>query len=265
LTDGALAAALAGHRVLLAYGLLGEVMAGLRRFGIDYMGAQLDWLCNGLGLAASVVRLPTAAPVETNGARLAAELAADPRPALLITHSKGGLEALAALLHPEAAARCRGLLALQSPFLGSPVADALIRRRMLHRAAGGALEALKLGSGQGLLDLTTISRTTWMAEHAEAVAALLARIPVLTAATVLARNCPWPDRRYLPLAHWVERQAGPNDGLVPVSSALLPGAMQVVLPGAHRTLVAEARGRDPVGQLRSLLGRLLLPVSTEPA
>ncbi|MBV1797107.1 hypothetical protein [Siccirubricoccus sp. G192] len=117
--DAALAARLAGCRVLLAYGLLGEVVARFRRFGLDYMGAQRDWLC-GLGIPAAVVLVPTAAPVAENARRLRAALAADPRPAVLVAHSKGGLEALAALLDPEASGPCRAFIALQSPFLGSP-------------------------------------------------------------------------------------------------------------------------------------------------
>jgi hypothetical protein len=260
LTDGDLAAALSGHRVLLAYGLLGELMQRFAPLGVDYMGAQLRWLCDTLDLAAGVVPLPTGAPVAGNAARLAAAIAADPRPVLLIGHSKGGLEGLAALLDPAAAARCRAFIALQSPFLGSPVADALVAAPPLHRVAGLALEALKLGSGEGLRDLTTPARAAWMGAHADAVAALLARLPVLTAATRLDAEAPAADRRYLPLARWVARRAGPNDGLVPVASALLPGAIQVLLPGAHRTLVAAAPGRDPVGQLRALVGRVLAPV-----
>jgi hypothetical protein len=260
LTDAGLAAALAGHRVLLAYGLLGELMQRFAPFGVDYMGAQLAWLRGTLGLPAAVVPLPTAAPVAANAARLAAVLAGDPRPALLVGHSKGGLEGLAALLDPAAAARCRAFLALQSPFLGSPVADALIAARPLHLAAGLALGALRLGSGEGLRDLTTTTRRVWMAAHAEAIAELVTRLPVLTAATRLGPDAPPADRRYLPLARWVAQRGGPNDGLVPVASALLPGATQVVLPGAHRTLVATAPGRDPVGQLRRLLARLLAPV-----
>jgi len=251
-------AALAGHRVLLAYGLLGEVMARLAPMGVDYMGAQLAWL-RGIGAEAHIVKLPTAAPVAANAARLAAAIAADPRPVVLIGHSKGGLEGLAALLHPGAASRCRAFLALQSPFRGSPVADALCAARPLHQAAGMALEALKLGSGEGLRDLTTTARTAWMARHAEAIAALLARVPTLTAATRLTAECPPADRRYLPLARWVATHGGENDGLVPVASALLPGTIQVTLPGAHRTLVATAKGRDPVGGLRTLLARVLAP------
>jgi hypothetical protein len=63
-----------------------------------------------------------------------------------------------------------------------------------------------------------------------------------------------PDRRYLPLAEWVERQGGGwNDGLVPVASALLPGARQEVLNGSHRALVSSGEGRDPLGVLRRAL------------
>ncbi len=255
--DAALAAALAGHRVLLAYGLLGELMQRFAPFGLDYMGAQLGWLRDGLGLEAAVVPLPTAEAVAANAARLAQALAGDPRPALLIGHSKGGLEGLAALLVPQAAARCRAFLAIQSPFLGSPVADALVASRALHRAAGLAVKALRLGSGAGLRDLTTPARQGWMDAHAAQVAALTARLPVLAVGTFLDEAATGRDRRHLPLARWVAKRAGPNDGLVPVASALLPGARHLVLPGAHRTLVAAAPGRDPVGQLRLMLARLL--------
>ena len=48
--------------MLFCYGLLGEVIAGLRPLGIDYMGSQADWLRR-LGVAVEVVALPTAAPV----------------------------------------------------------------------------------------------------------------------------------------------------------------------------------------------------------
>jgi hypothetical protein len=256
--DAALAARLAGCRVLLAYGLLGEVGARLRRFGLDYMGAQRDWL-TGLGIPAEVVPVPTAAPVAENAGRLRSALVADPRPAVLVAHSKGGLEGLAALLDPDAARNCRAFIALQSPFLGSPVADALVAARPLHRAAGGILRRLGLGGGEGLHDLTTAARADWMGANAAAVAALMQRLPVLCCATRLeARTAQGPDRRYLPLARWVERRGGgPNDGLVPVASALLPGARHLLRPGAHRALVSTGKGRDPVGALRQALGVVL--------
>jgi hypothetical protein len=255
--DQALAAALGGCRPLLCYGLLGEVMARLRPVGLDYMGAQADWLRR-LGLAVQVVALPTAAPVARNAARLADVLAEDPRPALLIAHSKGGLEALAALLSPGAAARCRGFIAIQSPFFGSPVADAICAQAALHRAAHHTLRALGIGDGEALRDLTTTARTAWMAVHAAAIAALVARVPVVAVASQLGPSQDLHDHAYQPLSRWMRRRgAGPNDGLVPVESARLPGARQVLLAGGHRSLVAEGGKRDPIGVLRDLLWQVV--------
>lgn len=258
--DAALAAALAGARVLLAYGLLGEVFARLGRLGVDYMGGQLAWLRGALGAeSAAVLRLPTAAPVALNAARLHAALLGDDRPAVIIAHSKGGLEALEALLRPGAAARCRAFITIQAPFHGSPVADALCGMRGVHLAAGGMLRAFRLGTGEGLRDLTVPVRHAWMAAHAAEVAALVAGLPVVCCGSAVGPEAAGPDRRYLPLAHWMERHgAGPNDGLVPVASTLLPGARGVVFSGSHRALVAAGPGRDPIGVLRRLLRMALL-------
>ncbi len=128
----------------------------------------------------------------------------------------------------------------------------------LHRAAGGILRALRLGSGEGLRDLTTAARGAWMAAHAEAVAALTRALPILCCASAVPAEARGPDARYRPLARWIERRgAGPNDGLVPVRSALLPGTRHLVVEGSHRGLVAAGRGRDPVGVLRSALTLVL--------
>jgi hypothetical protein len=255
--DQALAAALHGCRILLCYGLLGEVMARLRPVGLDYMGAQADWL-RSIGLPVQVVALPTAAPVARNAARIAEVLAEDDRPALLVAHSKGGLEALAALLSSGAAERCRGFIAIQSPFFGSPVADAICAQAALHRAAHHTLRALGIGDGDALRDLTTATRTGWMAQHAEAIAALVARLPVVAVASELGDARDLHDRAYQPLSRWMRaRGAGPNDGLVSVASAQLPGARQVLLVAGHRSLVAEGGNRDPIGVLRDLLWQVL--------
>lgn len=256
--DAALASHLAGTRVLLCYGLLGEVMAGLAPIGMDYMGEQLAWL-TGLGIAVQVVKLPTAAPVAINAGRIAEAILADPLPAILVGHSKGGLEALAALMRPGMAERCRGFIALQSPFFGSPIADLILARRPVLMAVNHVARLSRLGTGRGLLDLTTQVRQDWMRGHAARVTALTARLPVVTLATDLgAEGGDWRDGIYRPLARWMLAQgAGPNDGLVPVASALLPGARQAVLPGCHRALVARGAGRDPVGVLRMALKRML--------
>lgn len=252
--DAALAARLAGHRVLLCAGLFGEVIAGLR---FDYMGTQLAWL-RGICPATARVPLPTAAPVATNAARIAEAVLAEPSPVLLLAHSKGGLEALSALLMPGVAARCRGFIALQSPFGGSPVADLALSIGPLRDLADRSLRLARLGDGEGLADLTCAVRRPWMAEHAAAIAALTAGLSVTSLATRLPARPGWRDQAYLALAVWMEREGhGPSDGLVPVASTVLPGARHAVLEGGHRALVAAGPGRDPVALLRAELAAVL--------
>lgn len=254
--DEALATHLAGTRVLLCYGLLGEVMAGLRPLGLDYMATQVDWL-KAIGVAATVLRLPTVAPVGVNAGRIEQAALAEDGPFILVGHSKGGLEALAALLRPGMAARCRGFIALQSPFRGSPVADRVCGIRAFHLAAHHAARLLGLGTGRGVKDLTTPVREAWMRDHAAAIASLVEAVPVATLATSIGPTPQPQDRAHAPLARWLESLgAGPNDGLVPVASALLPGARHLVLEGGHRALVAAGPGRDPIGVLRAELARL---------
>jgi hypothetical protein len=257
-----LAAWLAGRRVLLAYGLMGEATARLAPVGVDYMGAQQRWLREA-GAAPEVVRVPTAAPVAVNAERIRAALLAAPAdalPALLLAHSKGGLEALAALLDPAAAARCAAFIAFQSPFHGTPVADAVAGHSVLHGLATAGLRLLRCGDGAGLRDLTLGARRAWMRTHAEAVAALTERLPVVTAGTALdpARVADPRDRAYALAVRLIERHAGPNDGLVPLSSTVLPGAARhMVERGGHVALVATGGGRDPIGALRRALALAL--------
>lgn len=247
---------LAGARVLLAYGLLGEVFAGLRPLGFDYMDAHLDWL-RGQGADASVVRVPTAAPVERNAALLRAALLADPRRALVIAHSKGGLEALAALMDEDAAARCAGLLAMQSPFLGTPVAELVHRVKGARSATRFFSRLLGIGSGEGVPDLTPARRAAWMEAHAARIAALVARLPVACLATEIGGALAGRERLHGMAARWLEqRGAGPNDGLVPVASALLPGARHLVLRGSHIATVSRGGARDPIAMLRAGLALL---------
>lgn len=249
-----------GARILLVHGLMGEVMAALRPIGLDYMHGLAAWL-RAQGAEVDVVRLPTAAPIARNAERLREVLLAEPAPVLLIAHSKGGLEALAALLDPAAAARCTGFVALQSPFFGSPIADMLTRARPLDAAATGLARLLRIGSGEGIRDLTTARRAAWMEAQAQPIAALVARLPVVCLATALpARGLLGRDRLYGMAARWMARRgAWPSDGLVPVASALLPGARHLLREGSHIASVSRGGGRDPAGLLAEALA-LLAPV-----
>lgn len=248
---------LAGQRILLVHGLMGEVMAALRPIGVDYMRGLADWL-RAEGAQAGVVKLPTAEPVIRNALALRAAIAAEPRPPLIIAHSKGGLEALAALMDPATADRCAGFIALQSPFLGSPIADLVTATPALDATATSLARLLQIGSGEGIRDLTTTRRMTWMTTHAKAIAALIDQLPILCVATTIpAHGTRGRDRAYALADAWMRaRGHGPGDGLVPLSSAIIPGARSLIGSGSHIACVSQGPGRDPVEMLRDALRAL---------
>jgi hypothetical protein len=246
-----------GQRVLLVYGLMGELVAAFHLLGLEYMHRLRDWLV-AQGADPVVVKLRTAESVAANAALLAEAIRAEPARVLIVAHSKGGLEALAALLDPDVRARCIGFLAMQSPFFGSPVADAVMGSKPLEAAAGGLARLLQIGSGEGVRDLTTAARRAWMEERRDAIAELVAALPVACVATTLQEGgARGRERLHLAAAQWMEKRGyGPNDGLVPADSALIPGAAHVVLPGSHIATVAGGSGRDPVALMRAGLDAL---------
>lgn len=248
---------LAGQPILLVRGLLGEVMAAPRPLGMDYMQSLAGWL-RAEGADARFVKLPTAEPVIRNALALRAAIAAEPRPPLIIGHSKGGLEALAALIDPATADRCAGFIALQSPFFGSPIADLVTATPALDATATSLARLLRIGSGEGIADLTTTRRTAWMTTHADAITALVSQLPILcVATTVPARGARGRDRAYAITDAWMRgRGHGPSDGLVPLSSAIIPSARSLIGSGSHIACVSQGPGRDPVGMLRDALRAL---------
>ena len=103
----------------------------------------------------------------------------DSKQVVIVSHSKGGLDTLGALLLPRArdlwADTVVGWVALQAPFHGSPVAD----------PAPSVINALLLGAlggnGQSLDDLKSSVRADELATHAADIEALTAAIPVISA------------------------------------------------------------------------------------
>jgi hypothetical protein len=110
------------------------------------------------------------------------------------------------------------------------------------------------GSGQGVANLTTAARTAWMEEHAERIATLTASLPVVSVASDFSHHLhEGHDIHFAALALWLRDTAGPNDGLVSVESALLPGARHIVEQGGHMAFMRHGTGHDPEGALERAL------------
>ena len=143
---------------------------------------------DGLGIEwADMSSLPgdfnTQKGVVDNGAAIAAWLdGLSGKRVTIVSHSKGGLDTLQALL--ENADLLGGTVgawvALQAPFAGSPVAD-----NVPSAIAAPLLNALG-GDGQALDDLKTAPRTQYMAANANRILELTAKIPVISCHTTFS-------------------------------------------------------------------------------
>jgi hypothetical protein len=117
--------------------------------------------------------------VEHNAEAIAALLRNADAKVILVTHSKGSLDTLHALLEaPELWGRTVvGWVALQAPFHGSPLADPApeVIHGVLLRALGG--------NAQSAEDLKTGARVRYMERHRARIRRLTAAIPVISAYT----------------------------------------------------------------------------------
>ncbi|MGB8331480.1 MAG: hypothetical protein WCE62_15245, partial [Polyangiales bacterium] len=121
----------------------------------------------------------TSQGVEHNAAVIGDLLRKTDRKVILVTHSKGGLDTLHALLGvPELwGDTVIGWVALQAPFYGSPLADST------PSAINGLLLGALGGNGQAVEDLKVETRARYMHVHKDEIRRLTRRIPVIAAFT----------------------------------------------------------------------------------
>lgn len=196
---------------------------------VEYLTHQVRQLRDE-GFDADIAQIDTGASVEHNGARLAEIIVAHHRPTWVVTHSKGGLDFLHMLVgHPEARRFIDGWISFQAPFMGSPIADAASGSTRARKISGAALKVL--GADMAAIeDLCTDRRTRYMDEHAARIARLADEMTIICVATVSGSSRLKPSLAPdWPTGRWMDGLGLKNDGLVPVNSAVLPGARHVML------------------------------------
>ncbi len=108
-----------------------------------YFEEQIVWL-RSLGLDAGIVDIESEAGIKHNASLIEAAISLSPKPVLIISHSKGGLDTLEALIQrPDLRGKVRGMVSIQSPYYGTPIADwVLSARYSMAPAAAAALKAM---------------------------------------------------------------------------------------------------------------------------
>ncbi|HEY0989668.1 MAG TPA: alpha/beta fold hydrolase [Kofleriaceae bacterium] len=195
--------------VVLVHGLFGFDRIGVPGARFDYFRGIARHL-ESLGCHAHAVRLPAAASVPERARELVTAIDALPHDRIdLIAHSLGGLDARYALTHLGLAGRVRSLVTVGTPHRGTPLADLALRgpldwARRIVRALGVPMEALEWLGTEALAEF-----------NAKVVDAPGVRYACVVGGMRDEGNVPLA---LVPAPAYQRRVAGPNDGLVPISS-----------------------------------------------
>jgi triacylglycerol lipase len=198
---------------LVIPGAMGQKVPG-------YMGATQRHL-RSRGLEVHRSGINTAAGVAENATTIRREilsLARGRRSVVLITHSKGGIDALAAdAMFPDIRPLVRARVLMQPPFAGTPMAEVL--------DSGASRAALRMAGGSGALidDLTGSARRDFNGARRHSW-----RIPTVS----LASSHRGSRSILAPLGAIIRRRGGgDSDGMVPQSSQVVPGSHVVRVDG----------------------------------
>ncbi|MDH5536767.1 MAG: hypothetical protein OEZ08_14520 [Betaproteobacteria bacterium] len=243
------------HKVLLVPGYLGNLQP-------TYFAEQLRWLA-AIGVDREKVAIRSGHSVAVNAPIVAAAIRDSARPVVLITHSKGSVDALEALrAEPSLRKKVKGWVSLQGAFFGSPVADILLDGSMLDPAVAAAILGFFGGTMESARDLTTGASRGYYRDHAAAIGAVVREVPAIAFATALDGA---PGARIKTLLdiprELMWREGIRSDGLVPTEAAVLPGMNFVKLAGVdHIAPVMPAlEPFDRVRMTKALLLALRTP------
>jgi len=196
--------------VVLVHGLFGFDRIGVPGARFDYFRGIAKHL-QSLGCEAHAVRLPASASVPERARELVAAIEALPHRRIdLIAHSLGGLDARYALTHLGLASRVRSLVTVGTPHRGTPLADLamkgpLVWARRIVRAVGMPMEAIEWLGTEALAKFNAQVLDVPGVRYACVVGGMRSRDSAVPLALAAAHA-------------YLRRVAGPNDGLVPISS-----------------------------------------------
>ncbi len=254
------------YRVVVVPSYLSGLLIDASEYHLaDYFRTQVDAL-KADGIDAQIAPVDTEESVAENGRRLAAFIASSRRPVCFVSHSKGGLDTLEFLLRaePEYRRQIACWVALQAPFAGSPIADLVVEEDWTRGITEPALRALG-GSGQSLDDLTVAARRKYMNKYTQFVESIGKTIPIIVLSTYVESSRA-PTLHFAPSHRWLKARGWKNDGLVPLNSALLPGARYIVLPGLDHTdtIARKPLLGNPVDRVLLWKALLYLALSDRP-
>lgn len=181
------------YRLLLVPGLVTDVTEEVGKFTeklrltptpgfLSSFFQQREWMAAS-HIDFEIAPINRAGTCDENGDAIARAIAESPRPVILVTQSKGGVDTLHGLIrHPEVRAKVAGWVAYQPPHDGSILAD-MIQDHHALRGPTAAFLSLLRGTGLAIADMSTSSRRAYNEAHRFEIIGLTRTFPIVTLLT----------------------------------------------------------------------------------
>lgn len=237
------------HKVLLVPGYFGD-------FDPNYFADQWQWLAS-MGVEREKVAVRSRQSVLINAPIIATAIRDSIRPVILITHSKGSVDALEALrAEPSLRTKVKGWISLQGAFFGSPVADMLLDGSQLDPLVAILILGYFGGTKESAQGLTTGASLAYYRDHKAMIDQVVREVPAIAFASTLDTAAGTRPNTILEIPRELMARRGiRSDGLVPLDAAVLPGMDFVKVSGVdHIAPVMPALQRlDRVRMTKALL------------
>ena len=175
-----------------------------------------------LNLDYAFLNLETENSPAENASAIISAIESSDKPVLIYSHSKGGLDTLEAIRQkPEILNKIHGWGSIQSPFWGAPVASQFNDNQLLKND-GYSIFTWMGGDASGMSSLSVEERTVYMnqTEVMTLLSTINHKIKFLNYAS-FKTNTLGIDTPLELFRNYTDEQAGANDGVVPLKSALV--------------------------------------------
>ncbi len=230
-------------KVIIVPGFLSDVGSGFKSkvskmlpWLFKNKDPQAEWLKSN-GIIYEHVDIESEASPAVNAPAIQRAIEQSDRPVLLLSHSKGGLDILEALVHDLGLLKkVHGWIPIQAPFYGTPVSDVWTQKPEYRKTADRILKSLG-GSVESLLSMRMQDRLLYMQRFAPQIAEVAATIPIVSfgghAHEVKGR---W-DTVFEPyFRDQLEAARIESDGIVPWRNTILPEGSFVVGQGVDHLM-----------------------------
>ena len=217
-----------------------------------------DWL-ERMQISHSRLVLESEGSIEFNSALVTKAIREAELPLILISHSKGGLDTMEALIkNPELQSKVKGWIAVDPPFYGTPVSDVWIADPQYRKYADLVLKKLG-GSIDCLVQMQMSERVPYMETNQKEISDLVSKIPVITFGGDVDDVAGRWDTVFEPYFRDQLIAAGiESDGVVPWRNTVIPGNPYIRAKGVDHVMPLGNISFMPFDRIRFIQSMLKL-------